>query len=284
MQHIKTSLQTCANPLTPNTMSVSHRGTPLVYPEHTTEGYVHAMQLGANWIECDIAVTKDMQMVCRHSQCDLSSTTNILQIPTLAAKCTVPNKMCCTFDFTLAEYRQLCGVAYGASNPHLQLYSWNSSNPTACPARPAVLADMATMTIAAGRNLIPEQKNCDLLCQAKLAAANGVACASGSPYNNISCAAVLNTISDVIVRTIRTATGNDTSRSIVQTFETGRALYITSTYNAASGYDQPVTFLYEYHGQARCWRRSPRRATHRVAKIALARHLTGCFLSAEAAI
>ena len=68
------------------------------------------MDMGAQYVECDVAVSKDMQPVCRHSMCDLSSTTNVLSIPTLAAKCTVPNKTCCTYDFTLAEYKTLCGA------------------------------------------------------------------------------------------------------------------------------------------------------------------------------
>ena len=36
------------------------------------------------------AFTKDHKLVCRHSQCDLHTTTNILAIPELAAKCTQP--------------------------------------------------------------------------------------------------------------------------------------------------------------------------------------------------
>jgi glycerophosphoryl diester phosphodiesterase len=83
-------------------MSISHRGAPLVFPEHTMEGYQQAINDGAGWIECDTVPTKDMQMVCRHSTCDLASTTNVLSIPSLAAKCTVPGSKCCTYDFTLA--------------------------------------------------------------------------------------------------------------------------------------------------------------------------------------
>jgi hypothetical protein len=107
---IKNSLQTCAAPLTPHDFSVSHRGAPLLFPEHTMEGYAQALNDGAMWIECDTAPTKDMELVCRHSTCDLHATTNVLSIPALAAKCTVPNSKCCTYDFTLAEYNTLCGV------------------------------------------------------------------------------------------------------------------------------------------------------------------------------
>lgn len=83
--------------------------------------------MGAGIIECDVTFTKDRQLVCRHSQCDLHTTTNILAIPELAAKCTKPftpaagqqpaSANCCTSDITLAEFKTLCGKmdAFNAS-------------------------------------------------------------------------------------------------------------------------------------------------------------------------
>ena len=53
------------------------------------EGYISAAEQGAGVIECDVTFTKDLELVCRHSQCDLATTTNILQTP-LAAKCSAP--------------------------------------------------------------------------------------------------------------------------------------------------------------------------------------------------
>ena len=46
--------------------------------------------MGAGVVECDVTFTKDKALVCRHSQCDLHTTTNILYIPALANKCTTP--------------------------------------------------------------------------------------------------------------------------------------------------------------------------------------------------
>lgn len=98
--------------------SISHRGGPLQFPEHSREGMLMAARMGAGIIECDVAFTEDRQLVCRHSQCDLHTTTNILTIPELAAKCTVPftpadgdrpaTAKCCTSDITLAEFKTLC--------------------------------------------------------------------------------------------------------------------------------------------------------------------------------
>ena len=82
----------------------------------------------------------------------------------MSAKCSVPGKRCCTYDFTLAEYKTLCGVQYGSNGPHLQAFGWNASNPSACSATPNVLADMGAFVIGAGAALVPEQKYCDLMC------------------------------------------------------------------------------------------------------------------------
>nr|WP_246723044.1 glycerophosphodiester phosphodiesterase family protein [Aliikangiella sp. G2MR2-5] len=94
------------------------------FPEHTKESYVAAARMGAGVIECDVTFTKDRQLVCRHSQCDLHSTTNILETP-LAKKCSVPfspatfdidgnliapaQAKCCTSDITVDEFKTLKG-------------------------------------------------------------------------------------------------------------------------------------------------------------------------------
>jgi glycerophosphoryl diester phosphodiesterase len=76
-------------------------------------------------IECDVTFTKDRQLVCRHSQCDLHTTTNILSAPALAAKCSQPfspadpasgkkaSAKCCTSDITLAEFKTLAAKMDG---------------------------------------------------------------------------------------------------------------------------------------------------------------------------
>lgn len=111
--------------------SIGHRGAALQFPEHTAQSYRAAALQGAGIIECDVAFTKDKGLVCRHSQCDLHTTTNILAIPQLAAKCSEPfqpanpvtgepaSAKCCTSDITLAEFKSLCGKM-DASNPNAQ--------------------------------------------------------------------------------------------------------------------------------------------------------------------
>ncbi|PGG99279.1 hypothetical protein AJ79_08585 [Helicocarpus griseus UAMH5409] len=119
---LKSKLQFCSERRnTASDFSISHRGAPLQFPEHTEESWLAAAREGAGILECDVAFTKDLQLVCRHSQCDLHTTTNILSIPELAAKCTEPfspasadgktkaSAKCCTSDITLAEFKSLCG-------------------------------------------------------------------------------------------------------------------------------------------------------------------------------
>lgn len=123
---LKQQLQQCAQRggFTPRDFSIGHRGAPLQFPEHTLESYVAAARMGAGVLECDVTFTKDRELVCRHAQNDLHTTTNILATP-LASKCTQPfvpatldasgkvltpaTAECRTSDITLAEFKTLRG-------------------------------------------------------------------------------------------------------------------------------------------------------------------------------
>ncbi len=130
---LKRALQQCANgPFRKRDFSIGHRGAPLQFPEHTRESYEAAARMGAGIVECDVTFTQDKQLVCRHAQNDLHTTTNILATP-LAAKCTQPftpaefdadgtlvtpaSAECRTSDITLAEFKTLRGKM-DAANPH----------------------------------------------------------------------------------------------------------------------------------------------------------------------
>jgi glycerophosphoryl diester phosphodiesterase len=119
---LKDHLEQCSEgPFESSDFSIGHRGAALQFPEHTRESYVAAARMGAGIVECDVTFTADRELVCRHSQCDLHTTTNILAIPELAEKCSVPftpadpangtpaAAECCTSDITLAEFKSLCG-------------------------------------------------------------------------------------------------------------------------------------------------------------------------------
>ena len=131
--NLKSELEQCTEgPFKRTSFSIGHRGAALQFPEHTKESYVAAARMGAGIIECDVTFTKDRELVCRHSQCDLHTTTNILASD-LAGKCSEPfspatfdqdgnriteaSARCCTSDITLAEFKTLCGKM-DASDPN----------------------------------------------------------------------------------------------------------------------------------------------------------------------
>ncbi|MCS6118252.1 glycerophosphodiester phosphodiesterase [Shewanella baltica] len=126
---LKTRLEQCTTDnFYRSEFSIGHRGAPMQFPEHTKESYQAAIDSGAGIVECDVTFTADKALVCRHSQCDLASTTNILAVPELANKCSIPftpadaangvsaSATCCTSDITLAEFKTLKGKMEG-SNP-----------------------------------------------------------------------------------------------------------------------------------------------------------------------
>lgn len=108
--------------------SIAHRGAPLQFPEHTYDGYVASAQMGAGILECDVAFTNDGELVCRHAQNDLHTTTNIVATP-LANQCSVPPIIdahgtltnaadieCRTSDISVRDFKRLTGKM-DAANP-----------------------------------------------------------------------------------------------------------------------------------------------------------------------
>jgi glycerophosphoryl diester phosphodiesterase len=132
---LKNKLLSCSDgPFRQTSFSIGHRGAALQFPEHTRESYEAAGRMGAGIVECDVTFTKDLELVCRHAQNDLHTTTNILLTP-LASKCTHPftpavldanggiitpaTAECRTSDITLAEFKTLRGKMDGF-NPAAQ--------------------------------------------------------------------------------------------------------------------------------------------------------------------
>ena len=119
---LKSKLMSCQNgPFHRTDFSIGHRGAALQFPEHTKEAYEAGARMGAGIVECDVTFTKDGALVCRHDECDLHTTTNIVATP-LNNSCTVPwsgvssSPKCCTSDITLAEFKSLKGKM-DSSNP-----------------------------------------------------------------------------------------------------------------------------------------------------------------------
>lgn len=114
---LKNELSACLGQSPERTdFSIGHRGAPLMFPEHTVQSNRAAARQGAGILECDVTFTADQELVCRHAQDDLHTTTNIVTTD-LNDECTQPFQPatadaeamaeCRTSDLTLEEFRTL---------------------------------------------------------------------------------------------------------------------------------------------------------------------------------
>jgi glycerophosphoryl diester phosphodiesterase len=87
---------------------VAHRGASAYAPEHTLASYRLALQQHADYVEQDLAVTKDLVLICLHDE-SLERTTNVEEVfPDRAfVDPATGRKQWLAVDFTLAEIKQL---------------------------------------------------------------------------------------------------------------------------------------------------------------------------------
>lgn len=94
---------------------VAHRGASAYAPEHTLEAYRLALQQGADFVEQDLAVSKDGVLVCVHDL-TLERTTNVEEVfPDRFVENTggsAPVKRWPVHDFTVAEIKRLDAGAW----------------------------------------------------------------------------------------------------------------------------------------------------------------------------
>ena len=89
---------------------IAHRGSTYWTPEETEPAYRWARNIGADYLEMDLQLTKDNQLVAFHDD-DLKRTTNVKEV--------FPNKKNASIhDFTLSELRKLdVGSWFNKKNP-----------------------------------------------------------------------------------------------------------------------------------------------------------------------
>jgi glycerophosphoryl diester phosphodiesterase len=91
-------------------LNVAHRGASAYAPEHTLASYRLALEQGADYVEQDLAVTKDGVLICLHDP-TLDRTTNVEELyPDRASTVTWEGKTVRSWlanDFTLAEIKRL---------------------------------------------------------------------------------------------------------------------------------------------------------------------------------
>lgn len=136
---LKTKLLSCAkNTPRQSRFSIAHRGAPLQFPEHTVESNIAAATMGAGIFECDVTFTRDKQLVCRHAQNDLHTTTNILLTP-LAKNCHKPFtpaqgeipaiSECRTSDITFEQFKSLKGKMDGVNRNAKDIKTYLAGTP-----------------------------------------------------------------------------------------------------------------------------------------------------------
>lgn len=173
---LKQQLQSCQNQEASKSLfSIGHRGAPMQFPEHTVESNRAAALMGAGILECDVTFTEDLELVCRHAQNDLHTTTNILATP-LAATCTVPftpatndtgaTAECRTSEITLDEFRTLTPKmdAANASATTVEAYlggtaGWRTDLYSAEPAMLMTHAESIELFRDLGARFTPELKS-----------------------------------------------------------------------------------------------------------------------------
>ena len=87
---------------------IAHRGASAYAPEHTLASYRLALEQHADYVEQDLAVTKDLALICLHDE-SLERTTNVEEVfPDRAAVDPATGRQqWLAVDFTLAEIKQL---------------------------------------------------------------------------------------------------------------------------------------------------------------------------------
>ena len=89
---------------------VAHRGASAYAPEHTITAYKMAIEMGSDYVEQDLAVTKDGVLICLHDA-SLERTTNVEQLfPDRSTSISIEGrtrKAWVANDFTLAEIKTL---------------------------------------------------------------------------------------------------------------------------------------------------------------------------------
>lgn len=98
--------------VTRDILVIAHRGASGYRPEHTLAAYEVAIDMGADFIEPDLVITRDGHLVARHEN-EISGTTNVSERPEFADRRrtkTIDGQRLSgwfTEDFTLAELKTL---------------------------------------------------------------------------------------------------------------------------------------------------------------------------------
>jgi glycerophosphoryl diester phosphodiesterase len=166
---------------------IAHRGASGYLPEHTLAGYELAVKLGADFIEPDLQLTSDGELVAIHDD-SLQRTTNV------AALFAQRNGTYRVADFTLAEIRTLTVQPTGTAS---------STYPGFTPTHPALrvptFAEVIALAKAQSRRvgIYPEAKQADPVMEDKI-----IATLQRSGYGEAPETVFIQSFSDATVRSL----------------------------------------------------------------------------------
>ena len=193
---------------------IAHRGASGYLPEHTIEGYTKAIELGANYIESDLVMTKDGVLVARHEPI-IGASTNVASLAQFAGRKTTKMIDGVTYaneyfveDFTLAELKTLGAMQTRAGRPT------TFDGQFKVPTLDEVIALAKAKSIETGRSIgiYPELKHSTYM--------QGVSLAQGRSKSYIE---------DKLVSTLHAAYGNTGNAPVfIQSFEVSNLQYLNT--------------------------------------------------------
>ncbi|RYF25845.1 MAG: hypothetical protein EOO33_08525 [Comamonadaceae bacterium] len=172
---------------------IAHRGASGYLPEHTLGGYELAIRMGADFIEPDLQITRDGQLVAMHDD-TLNRTTNIA---TLFAQRNGAYKVA---DFTLAEIKTLTVVPTSTGKTSYPGFTPSAATPFNVPTFQEVVDFAKKQSTVAGREvgLYPEAKQADPVME------DGILKTLSTNGFNAGSKVFIQSFSDVTVRSLRT--------------------------------------------------------------------------------
>ena len=146
--------------------NVAHRGASAYAPEHTLAAYRLAIEMGADYVEQDLAVTKDGVLICLHDG-SLERTTNVEELfPTRVSTQTIEGKTRRAWlanDFTLAEIKTLdAGAWFNAKFKGEKIPTFDEAI-ALVRGKAGLFAELKVPEIYAGRNVNFEKLVADAL-------------------------------------------------------------------------------------------------------------------------
>ncbi len=172
---------------------IAHRGASGYLPEHTLAGYELAIRMGADFIEPDLQLTKDAELVAMHDD-TLDRTTNIA---TLFAKRNAAYKVS---DFTLAEIKTLTVLPTGTGKASYPGFTPSAADPFKVPTFQQVVSFAQQQQNVANRvvGIYPEAKQADPVME------DAILKTLAQNYYSGSSKIFIQSFSDVTLRSMRT--------------------------------------------------------------------------------